>query len=129
MNRFKRNVEETGAAAEMEPMSDETFDKELQSLMKEEMGVKKKKKGPRKKWSRKRKIITIGASAIGAFFIAIKVLAGGGSAALPVTVSPLAKGEVVEMLSVSGPVKGTDSVEVVSNLHAEILELPVREGE
>lgn len=48
---------------------------------------------------------------------------------MPVTVSPLAKGEVVEMLSVSGPVQGTDSVEVVSNLHAEILELPVKEGD
>ena len=46
-----------------------------------------------------------------------------------VTVSPLKKGEVVEELSVSGPVQGTDSVEVVSNLHAEILELPVKEGD
>ena len=33
------------------------------------------------------------------------------------------------MLSVSGPVEGTDSVEVVSNLHAEILEIPVKEGD
>lgn len=84
MNRFKRNVEETGGAAEMEPMepmSDETFDKELQSLMKEEKGGKKrrKKRPSEKKWSRKRKIITIGASAIGAFFIAIKVLAGAAA--------------------------------------------------
>ena len=87
----------------MEQMSDEAFDKELQNLMEEEnSGKKKKKKGSRKKWSKKRKIITIGAAAIGAFFIAFKVMAGGGSGALPVTVSPLAKGEVVDMLSVSG---------------------------
>uniref|UniRef100_UPI003260738D hypothetical protein n=1 Tax=Clostridium sp. NkU-1 TaxID=1095009 RepID=UPI003260738D len=52
MNRFKRNVEETGGAAEMEPMepmSDETFDKELQSLMKEEKGGKKEEKRPSEK--------------------------------------------------------------------------------
>ncbi len=130
MNIFKNNMEETGGTSEMEQMSDEAFDKELENLMEEEnTGKKKKKKGPRKKWSKKRKIITIGAAAIGAFFIAFKVLAGGSGGALPVTVSPLAKGEVVDMLSVSGPVQGTDSVEVVSNLHAEILELPVKEGD
>ena len=123
-------MEETDETAEMEQMSDVAFDKELENLMEEEnTGKKKKKKGSRKKWSKKRKIITIGAVAIGAFFIAFKVLAGGGGVALPVTVSPLAKGEVVDMLSVSGPVQGTDSVEVVSNLHAEILELPVKEGD
>ena len=32
-------------------------------------------------------------------------------------------------LSVTGPVSGTDSVDVVSNLHAEILEIPVKEGD
>ena len=48
---------------------------------------------------------------------------------MPVVVTPLKKGEVTETLSVSGPVQGTDSVEVVSNLHAEILDLPVKEGD
>ncbi|HBG13391.1 MAG TPA: efflux transporter periplasmic adaptor subunit, partial [Clostridium sp.] len=77
MERFKNDVEETGGSAEMEQMSDEAFDKELQNLMEEaNSGKKKKKKGSRKKWSKKRKIITIGAAAIGAFFIAFKVLAG-----------------------------------------------------
>ena len=41
----------------------------------------------------------------------------------------MSKGNIQEILSVSGPISGTDSVDVVSNLHAEILELPVKEGD
>ncbi|WP_077611589.1 efflux RND transporter periplasmic adaptor subunit [Clostridium sp. Marseille-P2415] len=125
----KKNSEAVDTETEVEAMSDEAFDKELQSLMEEEKGGKKKKKRIRKKWSRKRKIITGGAAAIGVLFLAFRVLAGGNSVSMMVNTSPLKKGEVVEMLSVSGPVQGTDSVEVVSNLHAEILELPVKEGD
>ncbi len=56
MNRFKSKVEETDGAAEMEQMSDEAFDKELENLMEEEnTGKKKKKKGSRKKVEQKEK--------------------------------------------------------------------------
>ncbi|WP_394525808.1 efflux RND transporter periplasmic adaptor subunit [Lacrimispora sp. JR3] len=131
MNLFKRKGKENGGTLEAEslaePMPDEEFDKELQNLMKEESGGSKKKKG-RKKWSKKRKIITIGVVAFFGLFLVFQA-AGGGSSAMMVTVSPLEKGNVVEELSVSGPVQGTDSVEVVSNLHAEILELPMKEGD
>ena len=41
----------------------------------------------------------------------------------------LTRGTVEEILSVSGPVSGTDSAEVVSRLHAEILEILVKEGD
>ena len=41
----------------------------------------------------------------------------------------LGRGTVEEILSVSGPVSGTDSAEVVSSLHAEILEILVKEGD
>lgn len=41
----------------------------------------------------------------------------------------LTKGEVQEVLSISGPVSGTDSAEVVSRLHAEIREILVKEGD
>ena len=41
----------------------------------------------------------------------------------------LTRGTVEEILSVSGPVSGTDSAEVVSSLHAEILEILVKEGD
>lgn len=131
MNIFERKGKESHgmleAEALAEPMPDEVFDQELQNLMKEESSGNKKKKA-RKKWSKKRKIITIGVAAFFGLFLVFKV-SGGGGGAMMVTVSPLKKGEVVEELSVSGPVQGTDSVEVVSNLHAEILELPVKEGD
>ncbi len=124
---------------EMEPMDDEEFEKELKSIMEEEPTGNKKKKNRKKKakngngngkkkWSKKRKIITGVAAAAVVFFIGSKVLGGGKSVQMMVSTAALEKGEVVEMLSVSGPVEGTDSVEVVSNLHAEILEIPVREG-
>ena len=41
----------------------------------------------------------------------------------------LAKGDVVSSLSLTGPVSGTDSADVVSNLHSEVLEIRVKEGD
>ncbi|WP_367565952.1 efflux RND transporter periplasmic adaptor subunit [Lacrimispora sp.] len=125
----KGEFDQTEAAdQEAEPMSEEEFNMELQSLMTEETGGKKKKKKTGKKWTRKRKIIT-GAGALGAVLLLLRIFSGGGAKPVMVSTIPLSKGEVVEMLSVSGPVQETDSVEVVSNLHAEILELPVKEGD
>ncbi|MFT4104324.1 MAG: efflux RND transporter periplasmic adaptor subunit [Lacrimispora sp.] len=125
----KGGLDQAGAEnQEAEPMSEETFDLELQSLMTEETGGKKKKKKTGKTWTRKRKIVT-GAGALGVVFLLLRIFSGGGAKPVTVSTIPLSKGEVVEMLSVSGPVQGTDSVEVVSNLHAEILELTVKEGD
>ncbi|WP_333652215.1 efflux RND transporter periplasmic adaptor subunit [Lacrimispora sp.] len=125
----KGEFDQTEAAdQEAESMSEEEFNMELQSLMTEEPGGKKKKKKTGKKWTRKRKIIT-GAGVLGAVLLLLRIFSGGGAKPVMVSTIPLSKGQVVEMLSVSGPVQGTDSVEVVSNLHAEILELPVKEGD
>ncbi len=125
----KGEPDETGAEdQESEPMSEEEFNMELQSLMKEETAGKKKKKKTGKKWSRKKKILT-GAGALGVAFLLLRIFSGGSAKPVMVSTIPLSKGEVVEILSVSGPVQGTDSVEVVSNLHAEILELPIKEGD
>lgn len=118
-----------------EPMSDEEFNEELKELMEEDSSGRKKKnkkkrdKGRRKKWSKKKKIIVgVGAAAV-VLFVATRVMGGTKTPQMMASTFPLSKGEVVEMLSVSGPVEGTDSVEVVSNLHAEILEIPVKEGD
>lgn len=46
-----------------------------------------------------------------------------------VAVIPLEKQDIQEKLSISGPVSGTDSVDVVSNIHAEILQMNVKEGD
>ncbi len=129
MKFFRKKIEEEMQVAQAGPMADDDFEKELEHLMTEEHGGKKKKKLFKKKWSRKKKIIMGSAVTVVFLFIAFKSVAGGKSAAMPVTATPLKKGEVTEILSVSGPVQGTDSVEVVSNLHAEILELKVKEGD
>lgn len=119
-----------------DPMSDEDFNEELKELMEEDTSGKKKKKkkkngerGRRKKWSGKKKVLVGVAIAVVVIFGASKVMGGGKAPQMMASTFPLTRGEVVEMLSVSGPVEGTDSVEVVSNLHAEILEIPVKEGD
>lgn len=113
-------------------MSSEELDAELKAIMEEEPSGKKKKgkkaKGQKKKGGKKKWIIAA-VVVVAVLFLASKVLGGGKAPALTASTFPIAKGEVVEVLSVSGPVEGTDSAEVVSNLHAEILELKVKEGD
>lgn len=108
-------------------MTDQEFDRQLTDLMSENSGKKGKKS--RKKWSRKRKIIT-GAAVLAAVMLAAGKLQSGGSKAGPmVETERLSRGDIQEMLSLNGPVEGTDSAEVVSKLHAEILEILVKEGD
>ena len=53
-----------------------------------------------------------------------------GDGALPLAeTGELRRGTITESLTVTGPVEGTDSVDVTSSLHAKILELNVREGD
>ena len=119
----------------------EEIDRRVEELMAPEEdgnGKKKKKKhktGHRtpeggfhpvrrfKEFSRKRKIITV-------LLLAAVVLFGfsrmsGGKKDMGI----LAKQDVQEKLTVSGPVSGTDSVDVVSNIHAEITAMNVKEGD
>lgn len=81
-----------------------------------------------KSWSRKRKIITVACVAV-AGVVVFKSLTGGGNDTMPVSTVPVTRGTIQEDLTVSGPVSGTDSVDVVSNLHAEVTELRVKEGD
>ena len=60
----------------------------------------------------------------------VPMISGGGkSGVVPVKTETLTKSEIQEILSISGPISGTDSAEVVSRLHAEILEILVKEGD
>ena len=79
-------------------------------------------------WSRKRKILAAVIVIVVLFFL---FRCGGGKSAetFAASVMPLEKTSIQEVLSVSGPVEGTDSVDVVSNIHAEITELNVKEGD
>lgn len=83
-----------------------------------------------KAYSRKRKVITVLAIVAAAAVILSKCGKGSqGPVALPVTVMSLTRQPIKEKLSVSGPVSGTDSVDVVSNIHAEIMTMNVKEGD
>lgn len=117
-------------------MTDQEFEKGLAELMAEDGPGKKKKakKGRKnwrfwKSWSRKKKVIVGAVVVAAALFVMAKGKGGGNDGAIMVSTAPLTKGDVEEMLSISGPVSGTDSAEVVSRLHAEIVEILVKEGD
>ena len=102
----------------------EDVDKELELLM-NTAGEKPKKK----KAGKKRRRILIGAAVLLVLgFAAMNALGGKAQPSIVPTVNPVKK-DIKSKLSISGPVSGTDSVDVVSNLHAEVLEIPVKEGD
>ena len=116
---------------------EQEFDAQLEELMHTDSTETKKKKrklslkGFRsswKTWSKKRKILTA-AGVAAVVLLGVKSMLGGGSMPQMVMTSPVTRGNIEEALSVSGPVSGTDSVDVVSNLHAEVLEIQVKEGD
>ncbi|MEG0215271.1 MAG: efflux RND transporter periplasmic adaptor subunit [Hungatella sp.] len=111
--------------------SEETFDAELQVLMQEDTSGKKKKKEKkeRKKWSKKLKVVLAVAVLAALIVVIAAVSAGKNKAQEVVMTTPVVRGDMVENLSLSGPISGTDSVDVVSNLHAEVLEIAVKEGD
>lgn len=106
-----------------EKIQPDDFDRELEQLMSESGEKKGKKKRGKKK-------IFIAAGVIAVVGIAGLKFMGSRETKIPMvaTVTPEYK-ELKNRLSVSGPVSGTDSVDVVSSLHAEVLEIPVKEGD
>ena len=102
---------------------DKEFDTKLAELMTVEEPGKKKRK-----FLTKKKII-VGASAAAVILFAGKVLFGGGGGAPYVQTGTVSRGYIEQSLSINGPISGTDSVDVVSNLHAEILTIPVKLGD
>lgn len=123
----------------LKKQEDAEFDAELEAIMLDDTSGKKKKKKldkksgnrnqERPKWSKKRKIITIGAACLVVLFILTSMTGGKKVPLQSVITSPMVKSDIEQKLSVNGPVSGTDSVDVVSNLHAEILEILVKEGD
>lgn len=81
-----------------------------------------------KKMSWKKKLLLLVLAVIVA--AGIKLAMGSGAAAVStVTTTPLAKKDIEESLSLKAPLEGRESVEVVSRLHSEVLELKVKEGD
>lgn len=105
-------------------MNDQEFDKKLNDLMmNDSQPIKKKKK-------KKRRRVIAGIVIAAAVLLGIRTLSGGGKdTGITVLTQTLEKGNIQEVLSISGPVSGTDSAEVVSKLHAEILDILVKEGD
>ena len=91
-----------------EKISPDEFDQELEALMSGKKEPKKKKGGKKKK-------IAVSAAVILILGIAAGKILGGGKDMVPVvdTVNPVRK-TIQNRLSVTGPVSGTDSVDVVS---------------
>ena len=104
-------------------------ERELAEYMKEDHGAGKKKKKRLARWSKKQKLIA-GGSALLLLFIISRIACGGGKQTAPVVAAaPLSRGDVTAVLSLSGPVSGTESADVVSNLHSEVLQIMVKEGD
>ena len=108
----------------------DNIDKEIEELM--QTDAPKKKKGligniKLKKFGNKRLFVII-AFVIMVFFI-LKIVGGGNKNVLSVSAGKLEKKYIAETLSITGPIEGTDSVEITSNLHAKVKELYVKEGD
>lgn len=97
----------------------EDISKEMEKLMQE----KPKKKKGKKKW------IFLGVFLLLLLFVIKNLLFPGKAQGLMVSTEELKKGNIEEKLSVSGPVSGTESQHVTSDLHAKVKEILVKEGD
>ena len=102
------------------------LDQQIQELLSETNT--KKKKGRRPVGKKKKILFGCGAAVI-VLFAGVQIFGGKKETAPVVQTAQLEKGSIQNVLSVSGPVSGTDSVDVVSNLHAEIKSIAVKEGD
>lgn len=107
---------------------DQDIDRQVEELLKEAPAGKKSRKAKRP-MTKKKKIVIGCAGAAAAFLLGMKLFGGTKEIVPAVQTALLEKGDIQNILSVSGPVSGTDSVDVVSNIHAEIKSIAVKEGD
>ena len=82
----------------------------------------------KKKFFSKKKIIAgvvIVVLAVGGF----QLLRGGGESGMPVNVATVAKQDLRDSIILKAPLEGTETVEIVSNLHYEVTAINVKEGD
>ena len=116
------------------PKSGEEVERELEAYINEPKNGKRRRlslsgavraiRGQSPKKKRLEAVLAVAA----AVCLAVRYTAGGSTLS-QVPSMALAKGDVVSSLSLTGPVSGTDSADVVSNLHSEVLEIRVKEGD
>ena len=116
------------------PKSGEEVERELEAYINEPKNGKRRRislsgavRAIRGQSPKKKRIEAVLAVAA-AVCLAVRGTAGGSTLS-QVPSMALAKGDVVSSLSLTGPVSGTDSADVVSNLHSEVLEIRVKEGD
>ena len=123
----KISNEEENINSEEEKVSNEEekstgIDEQIKELMDEgTQGAKKKKR-------RKRKLLLL-IPIVLILIVAARSLLFSGSSAVYVDTTLLEKGYIADTLSITGPVEGTDSVDVTSSIHAKITSLNVKEGD
>ncbi|MDO4266490.1 MAG: HlyD family efflux transporter periplasmic adaptor subunit [Eubacteriales bacterium] len=127
----KENVSRNDEAIENSGAQAEQIDREIKEIMSGETDSTKLKNPAEKKRKRGKRVkrVVIAAVVLLAGAAGYRAFAGGGTALPVVETKALSKGDITEYLTVTGPVEGTDSVDVTSSLHAKILTLPVREGD
>lgn len=113
----------------IQPISKENteLDAQVEALLRGESIDGKRKRRKRGRW--KKILLLLAVLIVLAVIFVPRFLGGNQQQGIMVAVSSLTKGDVVQTLAVSGPVSGTDSVDVVSNIHAEILDIMVKEGD
>ncbi|EFE91959.1 efflux transporter, RND family, MFP subunit [Oribacterium sp. oral taxon 078 str. F0263] len=102
---------------------EEKLDGEIQKLMDSSKELPKKKRRFKKRW------ILIPLIILALVFFVMRILGGANKGGFPVVTDELKKGDVRNVLTLSGPVSGTDSADVTSGLHAQVTELYVKEGD
>lgn len=109
-------------------LQEDDFDRKLEAMLSDDSSAEKPKKR-RRRWSKKKKIAA-GAAAIAVVaFLGFNVLGSNKETVPVVATAPLEKSDIQDILSVSGPVSGTDSVDVMSNIHGKIKSIAVKEGD
>ena len=102
-----------------EEKSEEEMEQELETLLNQPQEQKKKRRSPLaavkniRNWSPKKKKCGAAVLAVAAAVLVLRALAGGKSSAPAVASMPLERGDVVSTLSLTGPISGTDSADVV----------------
>lgn len=109
--------------------SPQEVDKELEEYMAEDHSSKKASKSKKihKKWSKKRIIIVIIVVLLALFVFRACAMKKQTAPVMPVTL--VTKGDVTATLALNGPISAMDSADVVSNIHAEVQEIYVKEGD
>ncbi len=102
--------------------TNQALDNQINEMLSSAKSTKGKKKG-------KKKFLLIGIVILAAVIAIFAFLLNQKPPAIMVEAAGISKGDIDKTLIINGPIEGTDSVDITSNLHAKITELLVKEGD